>query len=93
MSVRNLQERYLFHDKKIYALVVSALHIKGVLSVFFHSFLAETRKVPRAFRTGGTWGTAELDKDSSTRRGHTFVPRTASLLPVSGDLSALRELP
>lgn len=64
MPVRNLQESYLFHDKKIYALVVSALHIKYVLSVFFHSFPAETRKVPYAFRTGGTWGTAELDKDT-----------------------------
>ena len=64
MSVRNLQESYLFHDKKIYALVVSALHIKCVLSVFFHSFLAEISKVPRAFRTGGTWATAELDKDT-----------------------------
>lgn len=63
MSVRNLQES-LFHDKKIYALVVSALHIKCVLSVFFQSFLAETRKVPRVLRTGGTWGTAESAKDS-----------------------------
>lgn len=58
MSVRNLQESYLFHDKKIYALVASALHIKCVLSVVFHSFLAQTKKV---LRTGGTWGTAKLE--------------------------------
>lgn len=42
MSVRNLQESYLFHDKKIYALVASALHVTCVLSVFFHSFLTQS---------------------------------------------------
>lgn len=42
MSVRNLQESYLFHDKKIYALAASALHVTCVLSVFFHSFLTQS---------------------------------------------------
>lgn len=40
--MRNLQESYLFHDKKIYALVASALHVTCVLSVFFHSFLTQS---------------------------------------------------
>lgn len=44
MPVRNLHESYLFHDKKIYALVVSALHIKCVLCVFFNSLPAETER-------------------------------------------------
>ena len=93
MSVRSLQESYLFHDKKIYALVVSALHITCVLSVFFRSFLAETRKVPGVCRTGGTWGPAELAEDTQHPAWSRAVQSTALRLLVSDDLLAPRELP
>lgn len=87
---KSARKSYLFHDKKIYALVASALHIKSVLCVF-DSVLAETERSLHIQGRGGPEAQLSWTWTSSTvwTCAH---PGTALVLLVSGDLLAPKEL-